>query len=184
MPGGGFPWSQPRPRPSCEMASLELPPPVAQPRALKGNRYRKGFHHGHSHAPGRDPVTPVGPAQAHHFQDLRHQSFRPRQDLGRGCSKRWFPGQIERSNGDGTQEDAARPVSCTTNEEKKWWAGRDSNSRLPPCEDGTLTAELPARFVGSYTSARDSMQPQTPKIEHPADQAGGPDSNCRVRNRR
>ncbi len=26
-----------------------------------------------------------------------------------------------------------------------WWAGGDSNPRLPPCEDGTLTAELPAQ---------------------------------------
>jgi hypothetical protein len=25
------------------------------------------------------------------------------------------------------------------------WAARDSNLRLPPCEDGTLTAELAAR---------------------------------------
>ncbi len=25
------------------------------------------------------------------------------------------------------------------------WAGRDLNPRLPPCEDGTLTAELLAR---------------------------------------
>ncbi len=25
-----------------------------------------------------------------------------------------------------------------------WWAEEDSNLRLPPCEDGTLTAELPA----------------------------------------
>ncbi len=28
-----------------------------------------------------------------------------------------------------------------------WWAVEDLNLRLPPCEDGTLTAELTARGI-------------------------------------
>ena len=33
----------------------------------------------------------------------------------------------------------------------RWWAGGDSNSRLPPCEDGTLTTELPAHAGSGNT---------------------------------
>ena len=31
--------------------------------------------------------------------------------------------------------------------QQNWWAVLDSNQRLPPCEDGTLTTELTAQFM-------------------------------------
>ena len=44
------------------------------------------------------------------------------------------------------------------------WAAQDSNLRLPPCEDGTLTAELAARreerdngFTSSFISLKNSV---------------------------
>ena len=35
------------------------------------------------------------------------------------------------------------------------WAAKDSNLRLPPCEDGTLTTELAARQNYLYMMNRD-----------------------------
>ena len=48
----------------------------------------------------------------------------------------------------------------------RWWAGGDSNSRLPPCEDGTLTTELPAHDSPGkwkiYTSTDQNAQVKSP----------------------
>ncbi len=38
---------------------------------------------------------------------------------------------------------------------KIWWAVRDSNLRLPPCEDGTLTTELTAHLAYFYSMPKE-----------------------------
>ena len=52
------------------------------------------------------------------------------------------------------------------------WAARDSNLRLPPCEDGTLTAELAAREAIDALSGEAEIATIKNSDSHPRRQDG------------